>query len=222
VKTDTNETGESFEFIEVTLEDIAVANRLAHEVLGRSLDELAPQTRRLLGKLDEMVRELAAENKVRRSAVRFTRRQVRAYTGWGQTQLRVHLARLLELEYLVAHHGRRGCTYDYEVLYDGRGQDGAPVLAGLIDVDQLRSRHCDDANLAGSEGQLAGPQTELAGASRPQSGPIAGGSRGPETAAKDRDGNGLPPSDGETPQKGTSGDGPLDGPTVTVPRTSNS
>ena len=32
-------------YIEVTLDDIAAANRLAHEVLGRTLDELPPQTR---------------------------------------------------------------------------------------------------------------------------------------------------------------------------------
>ncbi len=32
--------GRSIEYIEVTLEDIELANRLAHEVLGRSLDEL--------------------------------------------------------------------------------------------------------------------------------------------------------------------------------------
>jgi DNA primase len=36
-------------FIEVTLDDIALANELAPEILGRSLDELPPQTRRLLG-----------------------------------------------------------------------------------------------------------------------------------------------------------------------------
>ena len=40
--------GKALEYIEVTLDDIATANRLAHEVLGRSLDELPPQTRRLL------------------------------------------------------------------------------------------------------------------------------------------------------------------------------
>ena len=37
------------EYIEVELTDIALANELAHEVLGRSLDELPPQTRRVLG-----------------------------------------------------------------------------------------------------------------------------------------------------------------------------
>ncbi len=47
--------GEAIRYIEVTREDIATAQRLAHDVLGRSLDELPPQTRRLLGLIDELV-----------------------------------------------------------------------------------------------------------------------------------------------------------------------
>ena len=47
--------GQQVEYIEVTPEDIAIANTLAHEVLGRSLDELPPQTRRLLDLIDSMV-----------------------------------------------------------------------------------------------------------------------------------------------------------------------
>ena len=43
--------GERLEYIEATLADIALANELAHDVLGRSLDELAPQTRKLLDRL---------------------------------------------------------------------------------------------------------------------------------------------------------------------------
>lgn len=35
----------TIEYIEVAPSDIALANRLAHEVLGRSIDELPPQTR---------------------------------------------------------------------------------------------------------------------------------------------------------------------------------
>ncbi len=37
----------TIECVEVAREDVALANRLAHEVLGRTLDELPPQTRRL-------------------------------------------------------------------------------------------------------------------------------------------------------------------------------
>ena len=44
--TATTAGGEELVYIEATIGDIALANRLAHEVLGRSLDELPPQTRR--------------------------------------------------------------------------------------------------------------------------------------------------------------------------------
>ena len=46
----------------MTLTDIETANRLAHEALGRSLDELSPQTRRLLELVAAMVeRHCAAQ-----------------------------------------------------------------------------------------------------------------------------------------------------------------
>ena len=40
--------GQHLAYIEATKADIALANSIAHEVLGRTLDELPPQTRRLL------------------------------------------------------------------------------------------------------------------------------------------------------------------------------
>jgi DNA primase catalytic core len=76
--------GRAVEYIEVALSDIAVANRLAHEVLGRSLDELPPQTRRLLLSVDEMVTAECEKQKMERSDYRFSRRDVRAYTTYGK------------------------------------------------------------------------------------------------------------------------------------------
>ena len=99
--------GRSVEYIEVTQEDLAVADRLAHQVLGRSLDELPPQTRRLLDLLDAMVTAACAKEEVDRSDYRFTRREVRAYTGWSLTQTRMHLTRLVEHEYVLPHRGGR-------------------------------------------------------------------------------------------------------------------
>ena len=69
------------------------------EVLARSLDELPPQTRRLLLLLDEMVTKACTEQKIERSDFRFSRREVRQYTSWGNTQLKLHLHRLEEHEY---------------------------------------------------------------------------------------------------------------------------
>jgi DNA primase len=165
--------GQEVEYIEVTKEDIATANRLAHEVLGRSLDELPPQTRRLLLLVDEMVSQACEQNKIERPDFRFSRRDLRQYTGWGDTQLRVHLRRLEELEYLLVHHGGRGQSFIYELVFERQPDSGRPVLPGLIEVEKLSGCAYDEKN--------AGRNGEFAGSSRPQSGGIAGGARGEES-----------------------------------------
>jgi DNA primase len=127
--------GKPATFVVVTLEDIALANRLAHEVLGRSIDELRPQTRKLLHLLHAMVAERGTQD----GETRFTRRQIREYTGWGQTQLKTHLRRLEDMEYLLVHRGGGlGRRFTYELQYDGRGAEGQRRLTGLVDVDQLK------------------------------------------------------------------------------------
>ncbi len=75
--------GEKLRYIEATREDIALANRLAHEVLGRSLDELPPQTRRLLELTDELVAGETKRLGIDRCDYRFSRRQVRGRVGPG-------------------------------------------------------------------------------------------------------------------------------------------
>ena len=165
--------GKPVQYIEATLDDIAAANALAHEALGRSLDELAPQTRRLLMLMDEMVTKECERLAVKRADHRFSRRDVREFTGWGNTQLRLHLSRLEELEYLLLHRGGRGQSFVYELLYDGKGKDGQPFLSGLLDVDTLRQQY--DSNLAGQT-------SELAGLNRGENGRVSGGVRSAENA----------------------------------------
>jgi DNA primase len=152
--------GEAIEYVEATREDIALANRLAHEVLGRSLDELPPQTRRLLGELVTLTQARASAQCVKRSEVRFSRKDVRDASGWSDTQLRVHLTRLAELEYVAAYRDGAGGRFVYELVYDGHGES-KPHLSGLIDATTM-------AKSRGSE-------VEVAGRSRPDRGPVAGG-----------------------------------------------
>ncbi len=74
-----------------------------------------------------------------REDVRFTRRDVREALGWSDTQLKVHLARLSDLEYLAIHPGAgRGGRYAYELLYRGEGAGGECFVLGLLDVERLR------------------------------------------------------------------------------------
>ena len=122
-------------YVEATAADVQVANRVAHDVLGRSLDELPPQTRRLLGDLHAYVTAQAGDGD--RGAVRFTRRQVRENGGWGDTQLKVHLARLVDLELVIAHRGDNG-AHVYELAWDGQGVDGDRFVIGLTDPTTLK------------------------------------------------------------------------------------
>jgi DNA primase len=129
------------EHIEVTLDDIATANRLAGEVLGRSLDEMPPQMRRFLDLLHDLVTKSCAEKKCEQRLCLFTQRQARAFTGWSASQVKKHIARLVELEYalpLRAGSVGRGQQIAYELVYTGEGRDGAKFLLGLIDADELR------------------------------------------------------------------------------------
>ena len=145
---------QAVEYIEVTLDDIAIANRLACEVLGRSVDELPPQTRRLLGLVDEMVAKACQQKGIDRTDYRFSRRNIREFTNWGNTQLKVHLKRLQELEYLLVHRGGRGQSFVYELLYEPSPDAQSRFLARLIDVDQLRQEY--DGTGRGSNGQKSG------------------------------------------------------------------
>jgi hypothetical protein len=146
----THHNGQDVQYIESTLEDIEVANRLASEVLGRTSDDLPPQTQRLLRQIDDMVTQACQRQGVDHGDYRFSRRDVREYTGWGNTQLKVHLRRLEELEYLLIHRGGRGQSFVYELLHGLPAEPGTKFLAGLIDVDKLR------CNRAGPNGQKSG------------------------------------------------------------------
>ena len=148
-------------YIEVELADIAAANAIAHEVLGRSLDELPPQTRRLLGLLRQMVAQFCEKKAMNQEDCLFTRRQVGAFNGWSNTQLKVHLDRLEDLEYILPHRGMRGSAYEYELLFDGDTETEEPQLIGLIDLQKL-----------GYDSEFTGLMKEFAGRKRPQNGGI--------------------------------------------------
>ena len=160
--------GGTIEYVEVTRDDIALANRLAHEVLGRSLDDLPPQTRRLLKLIVELVGARSAAQAIPRDAMRFTRRELREATQWGDTQLKLHLLRLVEHEYLIVH--RHGPLFRYELAFDGDAAEAGRQLIGLIDVESMATM----PNRSGLEG-------DRSGSGRPPVGVWSAGGRGDET-----------------------------------------
>jgi len=100
--------GVTLRYIEVTREDIAIADKLASEVLSRSMDELAPQTRRVLEAISGLVAEEAEKQGIECIDVRFTQREVRERVSLSVSQIKVHLSTLVDHEFLLIHrHGHR-------------------------------------------------------------------------------------------------------------------
>ncbi len=163
--------GRTIEYVEVTREDIALANRLAHAVLGRSLDELPPQTRRVLAQTQAFVVERSQGSACARSAVRFTRRELREALNVSDKQLRVHVERLVELEYVIAHAGRNGQRFVYELAFDGDALSDVPQAVGLVGL-----------GAAPTTANLVGESADLVGRSWPASGDLVATSWGEETA----------------------------------------
>ncbi len=141
--------GKIVKYINVTLSDIGHANRMAAEVLGRSLDELSPPSRKLLTLVREMNEQQAEEGD---KESHFTRRDIREYSGWSDFQVKTHIRQLEELEYIYSATGRKGKEYVYELLYTGGGEDGKPFVIGLTEVTQLKEK-ADQLGIVDDQGQ---------------------------------------------------------------------
>ena len=168
--------GSACRYIEVTLDDIALANQLAPEILDRSLDELPPQTRRLLNYIRELVKKKSGDTGGRAQAplaggtATFTRKELRYVCGWSLTQVRVHLERLVESEYLAIRHGRFGSQYVYGLLMD---TDTTETVASIGLIDTAKLRH--DNKFAGGAATLTGFIPGVAG----RNGHLTGGGKKP-------------------------------------------
>ena len=149
------------EYIEVSLRDIGLANELAAELLGRSLDELNGPSRRLLQLIEHMVNERAQAQKVEPDAIVFTRRELREHTRWSDYQVKTHVQQLEDLEYLVPCTGRPGQRFTYRLAWHGEGREGGPFLLGLKPVADLRR-----------EAELLGIATNQEGEETNQEGPL--------------------------------------------------
>jgi DNA primase len=108
----------------------------------------------------DMVAAQCAAQQMDRAQYRFSRREVREYTELSDTQLRVHLDRLVQLEYLLVHRGMRGQSFVYELLFDGPAASESPHLSGLIDVTTIAGSRGSDPRFAQSTRGGRGPNAE--------------------------------------------------------------
>jgi hypothetical protein len=130
----TEHRGKVIEYIEVQKSDIALANKLAHEVLGRTLDEMPPQTRKLLLLIQSMVNEASQRQGVRPARCA----HAAGYPGLQQLERQPAQEPLHAVAgngIPAAAGGSRGHLLHYELLWDGSGK-GDAHLCGLLEVDE--------------------------------------------------------------------------------------
>jgi len=175
IKTSIDEDGETFEYIEATEADAKLAWELSSHVLMRSLDDVQTQTRRLLLLIDKMVTAECERLEIERLDYRFTRATVRQFTGWSDSQLKTHLHRLEELEYLALHRGLSGQSFVYALNFE-MDSNGRPVLPGLS----------YGAKAIRMEADRSGSAEGVSGSSLGQVWGVSGGGLGKESPAMTR------------------------------------
>ncbi len=165
--------GKQLEYIEVEKKDIALANGLMNEILGESLDELSPHTRNLLKLITQMVKNRAKEKTIEPGDVRFTRREIREFTGWGNSRLKIHLHRLEEMEYLSLHQGKARQRFIYELLYGIDEKKDQSFILKLTIPSFTEYDESGQNSLKTGQGKMASGQ----GVDSPRSGQSQGGVR---------------------------------------------
>lgn len=130
--------GQEVEYIEATVEDYALAYRLALKVLWVSLDELSRWGRELLNSCRGQVEEfLSSQSDVRAEDVSWTRRQLRESSAWPDKRLIKCLQELVSLEYLRVVSGGNGKTLVYGLNTDFANN---PRALGLLTPEQLAEK----------------------------------------------------------------------------------
>ena len=188
--------GEVVEYVEATVSDVALANRLASEVLGRSLDELPPQTRRLLVHLDDLVTSALREARCRAGgpALQPARREGGDRLGRHAAEGPPGAPRRARVR-APAPRGP-GPELRLRTALRGEGKDGSRFLPGLLDV----------TTLAEYDGERSGFSAERSAPGRPSVGGWSGAGRGEEDEpdpAPRKSLNGFSHEEAETPLLGT-------------------
>jgi DNA primase catalytic core len=120
IKSAVDGEGQTFQYIEVGRDDIERVDSLMRDILQQTADEISPQSRRMLTAL----RELEARQRVGNMRPKFTRRQIREATGWSDTQVRMVLTQLVELEHVWQFGGGQGRRALYQLAEENTGYEG--------------------------------------------------------------------------------------------------
>ena len=144
---------QELEYVEVTREDIAEADKLMGEAVGDQGDDLSKSSRQLLDLIRQMAEKRARELEIDPRAFQFNRRDIREYTGWSDNQIKAHIKRLEELEQLTVKAGERGRMYRYQLgSWAPVGQKLGGVQNGALDEERPSSWEVGPISVNGHKG----------------------------------------------------------------------
>jgi len=129
------------EYVEVDLDDIELANRLAATGLGMGLCELSGPTERLWRTLRGWVQARAEKLGSDSTQVLFSRRDLSDCTPWSASQLKEHLRTLVEHEYLAVVRGKAGVSGSVQYRLCAWEEESIPSTVGTMDLERLRAAH---------------------------------------------------------------------------------
>lgn len=128
----------TIEYVEVELEDIALANELASSVLWRSFDELAPPVRGMKQEIEALYNKKAKEKGIRVSDIALSRREIRIATNWTDWQVRQYCQKLVDMEYLTISFSSNGKSSLYKIIEPL--EESLPKISNLKTVEELREQ----------------------------------------------------------------------------------
>jgi DNA primase len=127
--------GGKIQCIESTVQDYAIAYRLARDILGFSLDDLKKHARDLLDQIREMVKRQSEETGEVEETITFTRREIREFTGWPDYQIKNYIKQLEDLEYLVIGQVKGRGQFVYKLNHPNARRP----LKGLLTPEELKN-----------------------------------------------------------------------------------
>ncbi|MEM9298201.1 MAG: hypothetical protein AAGA64_07400 [Bacteroidota bacterium] len=123
------------EYIEASLEDYAIAYELARRVFSNSLGEMPKPVTDFLAQVEQVVSEIAEQEKKAVERVSFTRRQVREKVKLPDHLIKRYMRQIEDLEYVEVKKSSQGRSYRYRLLPSKRPNR---TLDGLTSPQELK------------------------------------------------------------------------------------
>jgi len=117
--------------------DVALTQFLARRMFAKSLDELPPQTRNFLNKIEGVILQRAKEEKTDYTNIWIYRRQMREITSLSNTRVHEHSRRLLEFDYFASRRDLNGLSY--RLIYSEQSGEPRSILQ-LADLEKLKKK----------------------------------------------------------------------------------